>query len=180
MWNPNDNSNAENLRWCHLRAVEWVSWPIFIAQPIVPIALLFYPWWVIASAVLSVSVLWELSGIAQKIVAPRLAYWGALFIRLKFLASPLAAAALALKGFSWLLTAVVLVSPAAMYLLFVPMALLVYPFRSVLGLRPTMLGNTEMLFARSLGYAGEGEISTWHKDRRLNRDLSGWSDLLNS
>ena len=83
MWNPNENSNDENMRWCHLRAIEWTSWPLFVAQPIAPVALLFFSWWNVALVVFGASVFWVFV-VRDKIVIPSLAYWGCLVVRLKW------------------------------------------------------------------------------------------------
>jgi|SRR6516164_934128 hypothetical protein len=71
-WNPDEHSLEENLRWALLRAMEWLTWPNFISQPIVPILLYFYPWpWVIGSVVL-ISFAWRMV-VAPVVVSPTLA-----------------------------------------------------------------------------------------------------------
>jgi hypothetical protein len=56
--NPLLYTNDENLKWCWLRAVEWGQWPLFTAQLIAPILLLFCHWWQIAIAVVLLTWLW--------------------------------------------------------------------------------------------------------------------------
>lgn len=43
LWNPHENSDQENLRWCWLRAVEWGKWPLFVSQPLLPLMLFTCP-----------------------------------------------------------------------------------------------------------------------------------------
>src|SRR5205085_7446618 len=97
MWNAQEHSNDENLRWCWLRAMEWGTWPIFISQPIAPVAILFFSWWSVVLATLIATVLWILF-IRHTLVIPALAYWGALFVRLKWITCPIAAIILWHRG----------------------------------------------------------------------------------
>lgn len=43
-----------------LRAIEWGNFPNFISQPIVPVLLLFYPWYFVVLGTLGINVLWSL------------------------------------------------------------------------------------------------------------------------
>src|SRR6516165_6895732 len=59
MWKPEQHTDDENLRWAWLRAVEWLGWPQFISQPIIPILLYFYPWpWVVGFVSLATLAWW--------------------------------------------------------------------------------------------------------------------------
>lgn len=140
MWNPNENSNDENMRWCHLRAIEWTSWPLFVAQPIAPVALLFFSWWNVALVVFGASVFWVFV-VRDKIVIPSLAYWGCLVVRLKWILCPVAACILAYRG-TLGIAALALLWPVATLLL----QMIVLP------LKPVRIGDIEMMFVRSLGY----------------------------
>jgi len=43
-----------------LRAVEWLNWPAFITQPIVPAVFIFVTWWYMLVALLALGTLWAL------------------------------------------------------------------------------------------------------------------------
>jgi hypothetical protein len=139
-WNPPERSTEENSRYVHLRATEWASWPIFISQPIAPIALLFFPWWVVILATLVAGWLWTLL-VRDFLVIPMLAYTGPLIVRLKWLACPVTAGILAFKG-SW---------GVALFALLWPLLTFVMPV-FIFPLKPPRLGDIEMRFVRSLGY----------------------------
>jgi len=53
--------NAENARWLLARSIEWVSWPLFISQPLVPLLLLRYDWQPILVAVIVATILWRVA-----------------------------------------------------------------------------------------------------------------------
>jgi hypothetical protein len=97
MWNPNEHTEDENLQWTWLRAVEWGAWPIFISQPIAPVVLLTFPWWSVIMVTTAANVVWGLF-IRYRVVIPTLAFWGAVFVRLKWLACPIAAYLLWRRG----------------------------------------------------------------------------------
>ena len=78
------------MQWALLRAMEWLTWPGFISQPLVPILLYFYPWpWVIGSVVL-ISFAWRMV-VAPVIVFPQLATAAVWFVKLRWVASPIMA-----------------------------------------------------------------------------------------
>ncbi len=83
-------------RWCTLRAIEWGQWPLFIAQVIAPIALIFLPWESVTASVLAVSWLWCF--IRTKFISLYLADIGALIVHLKWIVSIGSAAYLALAA----------------------------------------------------------------------------------
>jgi hypothetical protein len=58
--NPLLYTDDENLRWCWLRAVEWGQWPLFTAQLVAPILLLFILWWKVAVGIVILTWLWAL------------------------------------------------------------------------------------------------------------------------
>ena len=140
MWNPNEHSDDDNLRWCHLRAMEWALWPIFVSQPIAPVALLFLSWWIVALVTLVASIFWSLF-VRHNRVIPPLAWWEALFVRLKWLTCPVAACVLVYRGKMWL-AVLALVWPLLVLLLTRPLALL----------GPTRVGDIQKMFMRRLGY----------------------------
>jgi hypothetical protein len=53
-------TNAEIERWIHLRAIEWSGWPTFISQPVVPVLLIFYPWYFVLLGLLCVDLVWQI------------------------------------------------------------------------------------------------------------------------
>jgi hypothetical protein len=140
MWSPTEHSDDENMLWCHLRAMEWALWPIFISQPIAPVALLFLRWWVVALLTLASAALWILF-VRDKLVSPKLAWWGALIVRLKWLTCPVMACVLIYKGKIGL---AVLALLWPMLVLFLPLLLL--------PLGPPRVGEIEKKLMRSLGY----------------------------
>jgi hypothetical protein len=89
MWIAAEHSDQDNLQWSWLRAVEWIGWPLFMSQPIVPVLLYFYEGWILLSVFL-LTLLCRVT-VLQWFVSVRLADIGPLFVLLKFLACPLMA-----------------------------------------------------------------------------------------
>lgn len=101
MWNPSEHSDEVNLRWSWLRAVEWIVWPLFISQPLVPVLLYFAPWqWIIGLVVL-VTFLWRLF-VVPAAVSPRLAFFGAIFVKFRFATAPIMAYLIWHEGEPWI------------------------------------------------------------------------------
>lgn len=140
MWNPNENTTEENMRYCQLRAMEWLQWPLFVAQPIAPVALLFFSLWNVVLVIVAVSLLW-IFVIRDRVVVPFLAYWGCLFVKLKWLICPAVACILAYRKM-YGLAVVALFWPAVTLLIQAPLLLL----------KPAPIGVFEATFMRSLGY----------------------------
>jgi hypothetical protein len=90
VWNPTEHSNDENVRWSWLRAVEWIGWPLFLSQPVVPVLLYFYSWPFVIGAMVVVAFAWR-ALIVPFWVAPALAAIGPLFVPLKFISAPVMA-----------------------------------------------------------------------------------------
>ncbi len=85
-------SGDELQRMCWLRAVEWLAWPAFISQPLLPIFYLFYPvYWVLA-AVFVAGLLWL--PFRYRFVSRQLADLGCLWVRLKWVSIPIGIIAL--------------------------------------------------------------------------------------
>ena len=80
--NPLLYTDEENLKWCWLRAIEWGQWPLFSAQLIAPVLLLFFQWWQIAVTVVILTWAWTL--IRYKYVNIILAGLGPFIIILKW------------------------------------------------------------------------------------------------
>lgn len=51
-------NDDEIKRWLWLRAVEWAALPAFVSQPLVPILLIFFPWYWVLGTVVTLGVLW--------------------------------------------------------------------------------------------------------------------------
>lgn len=52
--------NAEIERWIHLRAIEWSGWPTFISQPVLPVLLILYPWYIVLIGLLCIDFVWQI------------------------------------------------------------------------------------------------------------------------
>lgn len=135
MWNPSEHTDDENLRWAWLRAVEWGSWPIFVSQPIAPLAFLFFPWWSVVIAVAALNAVWSLF-LRYRLVIPALAFWGAFLVRLKWITCPVTAYLLWRLG----------MKGTAALAFFWPLAILLVPRV------PTQIGVIQKMFMRHLGY----------------------------
>lgn len=140
MWNPTEHTDDENVRWSHLRAMEWGFWPIFISQPIAPLAIVFFDWWRVVIGVLIIGILWALF-IQGAFVLPTLAFWGALIVRLKWIACPACACVLWLQG-RRIDSIIALLWPLLILASQLPVALL----------GRIRIGDTQALLLRSLGY----------------------------
>ena len=82
LFNPLECSREEIMRWCWLRGIEWGRWPLFVAQPIVPVPFIFFSWWKITIAVVVLTWLWTL--IRYRYVSISLADLGYLIAHLKW------------------------------------------------------------------------------------------------
>ena len=92
-WNAAEHTNDENNRWCWLRAVEWINWPIFLSSSTVPLLLLFCDWQTVVLGLLICNWAWYfLIGKHGKIVSVFFANIGALFVAAKWVICPLVAA----------------------------------------------------------------------------------------
>lgn len=59
LWTPSEHSFDENADWARLRAIEWKALPAFISQPIVPVLLLGFNWYVIMTGIILVAFVWR-------------------------------------------------------------------------------------------------------------------------
>jgi hypothetical protein len=83
-WNPSEHSDQDNLTWSYLRAIEWGRWPIFLSQLVAPILLVFFNWVSVIVGVILLNILWSFL-VRYRFVSVTVAYWGAVFARLKWL-----------------------------------------------------------------------------------------------
>jgi hypothetical protein len=101
VWKPDRHSYDENLQWTLLRAIEWKHWPLFLAQPVVPVLLYFYPWPLVIGLVVVATFAWWL------VVAPHSTPSTAVdiavyFVYLRFVAAPLMAYSIWHDGRPWI------------------------------------------------------------------------------
>jgi hypothetical protein len=68
------------LAW--LRAAEWLAWPAFISQPLLPIFYLLWPWYYVIAWVALATVMWRF--VRYRFLSYTLAAAGCLFVRLKW------------------------------------------------------------------------------------------------
>ena len=142
------------MQWALLRAMEWLTWPGFISQPLVPILLYFYPWpWVIGSVVL-ISFAWRMV-VAPVIVFPQLATAAVWFVKLRWVASPIMAFLI------WQTTGDYLTAALALFWPLVGAAIVIYAvglLRMPLSLiftawgRATEIGAVQRQFMAVIGY----------------------------
>jgi hypothetical protein len=102
VWRASEHSDEENTHWSWLRAVEWISWPVFVSQPIMPTLLWLYPmqWGKLVIGLMALSLLWQLA-VSSRRVSVWLAGLGSLFVHLKWIVCPLAACLLWNDGYSY-------------------------------------------------------------------------------
>jgi len=82
-------------RWCLLRAIEWSRWPLFVTQPLVPMALVFIPWPAVIGLVLALTWLWAI--VRYRFSSLMWAELGAGFVRLKWPSAIIAAVILVVR-----------------------------------------------------------------------------------
>jgi len=122
-----DLTPEQAVRWAWLRAVEWIGWPEFISQPVVPTLLYFLPWPSIFSWLVVLAVAWR-AFVVPYHVSPRLSRAGMFFVLTKFLTAPLMCYLLWRRG-DKLLAVVALLWPLlgpflVQFVLTIPVALL--------------------------------------------------------
>jgi hypothetical protein len=144
-WFPNDHTDEENLQWSMLRAMEWGQWPIFLAQPVGPVLLLWLSWKVVVPSIVALNILWAVF-IRYRFVSVRAAFIGPLFVLCKWATWPAATAYLFLRH----------AGPERWVAVFWP--LLIY---ALMFLPPSIaVGRIQAMFMRALGYKGVGLEST--------------------
>lgn len=61
-WNPDEVPEELNIRFAYMKAIEWVSLPLFLGQVIAPLLLLLLiPWWIVALSILFLQWCWILA-----------------------------------------------------------------------------------------------------------------------
>ena len=140
MWNASEHTDDDNLRWCHLRAIEWANWPIFVSQSMAPVALLFISWKTVMLYIVVANFIWALL-IRHRIVIAWLARCGVYLAKLKWLTCPISACILFFRGSGTI----------AALALFWPLVTLFLPFLTIV-LGSAKIGSIQKNFMRSLGY----------------------------
>jgi len=79
-------TESEIKQYLMARAIEWNTWPGFLSQPVFPILLLFYKWWLVILTILIIAVVWSL--VKYKFINVRLAEFGIFFAKLKWISIP--------------------------------------------------------------------------------------------
>lgn len=75
-------TDEEVRRWIWLRSIEWANWPIFISQPLIPIAIIFFKWWLVLVIIYIINIFW--SGVRYKYFNPLSATLAAYFVKLNW------------------------------------------------------------------------------------------------
>ena len=80
-----DASDDYKAKWCMFRAIEWGQWPLFITQPLAPLALAYLPteWGSLLISLVVISWLWK--SVCYRLVSLPLAQFGSVFVHLKWL-----------------------------------------------------------------------------------------------
>jgi len=92
IWSAAEHTDDENTRWCWLRAVEWIHWPMFLSSSLVPVTLLFQPWQTVGLILLIGNWLWYfIAGKRGRFVNVPLAQIGVYVVKGKWLISPVVA-----------------------------------------------------------------------------------------
>ena len=105
--NPKKHSTEDNVRWSWLRAAEWRALPVYLSQPILPILLVFFPWYYVVPAILAAGVAW--TPFRQRLVNVKVSSISGLFITiLKWPATLAGTVMLTMQG-EYLLAAVAVV-----------------------------------------------------------------------
>src|SRR5208282_5151508 len=164
LWTAAEHSDEENLQYSWLRAVEWINWPSFISQPIVPVLLYFFNWpWVVLSVII-IGHIWRIL-VPRRFIWFRLADLGPIFGKLQFITCPVMAFLLWQKGDPWN-AGFALLWPIAINvidLLLAPIAFLLRIMRD----RDLWVGPIQEQFMNFLGYNrrvnDEGK-GTWQRN----------------
>ena len=115
VWDASKYPVELNTQWAKLRAIEWIGWPLFVTQPLVPMMLYFYPWYWIVISLISITFLWRIF-LAPNFVSVNIVAFGAMFTWFKFLSSPVICyllwkrgdAALSLLALLWPLVGIII------------------------------------------------------------------------
>jgi hypothetical protein len=151
VWNPVHHSAEENTRWSWLRAVEWIEWPLFLSQPVVPVLLYFYPWqWVLGVTAL-IGLLWRLL-VVPSFISTELAYLGPLFVVLKYVTAPVIAFLLWRQNEPWIAALALLWPFAGLFVVQFGVGLIYAPFAQSARGKASQVGIVQERSMAALGY----------------------------
>jgi hypothetical protein len=151
MWNPDQHSDEDNLRWAWRRAGEWRHWPLFLSQPIVPVLFYFYDWVLVTFFVLLVTFIWWL------IVSPRfiwlgIADLGPALIKLKFVSAPIMAYLIWQSGNRWSAVLALIWPFLGVWIVSWLLTVLEAPLSSTRTAKASQTGSLQKRFMSRLGY----------------------------
>lgn len=131
-------SSGELTNLCWFRAVEWIAWPAFLSQPLLPLFYIYYPvYWVLLVVVL-ISFSWL--PFRHRVASLQLATLGCFWVRLKWIAIPIAIFFLVRQN-RYLAIVLTLATPIAVSLLNAPAQLL-----AAIAHRPAQIGIVQKKF----------------------------------
>jgi hypothetical protein len=139
-WKPIEHTDDDNNLWCLLRAIEWSSFPLFIAQPVAPISFLFISWKYVVIGVVLANIAWRI--IRNRYVNIYISDIAVLFVKIKWPISIITCLySASQKEF-------VTASLCALW----PIITLLLKITSM----PSKLGDLQKLFMMKLGYITKG------------------------
>jgi hypothetical protein len=138
------------MRACWLRAVEWIAWPAFLSQPLLPVLYLFYPVYWVLLVVVILSFLWL--PLRHRFASLQLATLGCLWVRLKWATVPVALIVL-LKERRFVAAVLTLATPWMASLLNAPAQLMM----AWIGRSPSHVGTVQQKFIET----AEHDLACW-------------------
>jgi hypothetical protein len=166
IWNAAEHNDDENTRWCWLRAVEWINWPIFLSSSIVPLLLLFWKWQIVALILVGCNWTWYLLVVRRgRFVSVFLADIGVYAVKAKWVICPVVAAYFYYHG-QTTASLISLLWPLFPFVAMIPGANLV----ALLVMPPSPIRPVQDRFMMALGYVPNYPIASTLASDRL-RDL---------
>ena len=147
-----DFTHDELTRLCWLRAVEWLAWPAFLSQPLLPILYVYYPVLYPLTATVIASSVWLL--IRYKFMSLELADFGCLWVRLKWITIPIGCLLLLRQG-RYVAASLAVATPWLAGVMTLPIALIT----PLLGLRGSLVGVVQEDFMAQAGVFQESVSS---------------------
>jgi len=134
-------SAKELKRFIWLRAIEWANWPLFVSQPVIPIAMIFLNWWWVVGGIIFLNALW--STIKYRFFSLPAAMAGVIFVRLRWIAV--------------IISGLYFACIQNYYLAFLAV---LWPILSALIVFPGKLNRIRSLIAKSIGYNSELQMKS--------------------
>jgi hypothetical protein len=126
-------SEKEFKRFIWLRAIEWANWPLFVSQPVIPIAMIFLNWWWVVGGIFFINILW--STIKYRSFSLPIAMAGVFFVRLRWISA-------AISGLYFIF----------IQNYFLAFLAVLWPILNALIVFPDKLNRIRLLIAESMGY----------------------------